>query len=237
VEVLGSTVNLTNCAFWGNSYAVTLDDSDAYFQNVLFSNNGESMVYAYSDFGNTASITATNVTISGSGQGIVIESGPATFVGNQISFSNQSIGIYIGSNEDNFDVTITDATFEGNYRAVYAYGSSQGATGRILFTNANFTNNGATSTDGAGIYVGQAIQIQVNGGVFDNNVAQQGGGFWCGSQGALNLQNVILTNNSADDGGAGYCEKYCAFLGTNLTLSNNKETKNTGPCPGLSSGL
>jgi len=233
LEVLGSSVNLTNCFFSGNSYAITLQNSAAYFQNVVFINNDNSMVIAYSGSGNTASMTATNVTIKGKGIGISIEAGPSTFVGNQIVMENILTGIYIGYIDDNFDITITDVTFNGLSSAVYAYGLNE-ATGRILLNNANFTNNGIPTGKGGGIYVGQGIQIQVNGGVFDNNVAKQGGGFWCGDQGALNLQSVVLTNNSADDGGAGWCDQYCAFLGTNLTISNNKESKDTGPCPDFS---
>jgi len=118
---------------------------------------------------------------SGSGGGILNNGGiltveNAAFIGNAANRAGGGIEDAGGSDDDDTDVTLTDATLNDN----------------LIGENANPGNGGGLHSDGG--------DVEITGGTVNGNTAVEGGGLW--TSGALTVSGSTVDGNEAtgDDG-------------------------------------
>ncbi len=102
-------------------------------------------------------------------------------------------------------VTIDDSSIQGN-RAGRAGGGIENNNGNVTITNETVGGPAVASgnfaeVNGGGLHASGAASVTtVNGGLFQNNVAnQEGGGLWNGA-GQLNINGTTITQNTANSG-------------------------------------
>jgi len=241
---VSSNVTVDSCIFSSNSVSLSVTSGNLTVVNSQFIGN---------TYGIYSSSSASVVTIrssiidgngpNGMGQYGVFISTTQTFLGQNITIKNNEVGIYTNGNSGGVysleldGSLISDCTENG----IYLGGSSFNPSGRLVVRNSTISNNRGTS-DGAGIYIGASMTLLMQSTSLNGNEAGndqfgnygQGGGLYCSSLATINLDGVFFSNNAAGDGAAGWCSSSCAFLAIDVTTSNNTESKNTGPCQGLS---
>ena len=100
-------------------------------------------------------------------------------------------------------LNITGGNINGN-TSVRAGGAIETSGTSVTLTNVNFSGNDAGTAPGNGgvLHVTGSTTVNITGGTFDGNTAQEGGALW-NNAGTMTITDATISNNTATCNGSG----------------------------------
>lgn len=171
------------------------------------------------------SLTISNTTITGNGNGVLMASSATSnsFVTlDNDNINNNSTGVLIGTGTLNIgeynNVNVKNNTSRG------VCITNANSVGRI--DRAQITGNGKSADSGAGIYTLGTIYTTASTNV-SNNKGKHGGGICGDGNAVLNINGTQIRDNTANGGGGGICS-YGTLNMSGSTLTGNTATGDGG---------
>jgi uncharacterized repeat protein (TIGR02543 family) len=144
-----------------------------------------------------------NANSSGSGGGVLVDSGTFTLNNGTISGNSTAVdggGVYVNADGT---FTMSGGDISNNSAAAYYGGGVYVTGGGTFFTMNNGTISGNSATvDGGGVYVTESSTFSMNAGNISNNSAGYGGGVYVRS-GTFTMSNGNISGNSISGYGGG----------------------------------
>jgi hypothetical protein len=144
----------------------------------------------------------------------------------------------------NANATLTGTTVSSNSATADGGGMAVETPGTLTFSGDSFDSNTANSDgesdgEGGGLYLDDAVDVNVVDSSFTNNDGYDGGGIGIEEYNTFTINSSTISGNTASEGGGGIYDdqdSIPALAVTNSTISGNRASGASGESPLLGDG-